>query len=460
LHGRFTINERAFEDKNKCSSDKMATMSAEHVALRPALELAFLVAVVGSRQRPPLAAPASLRPFLRSQKLSIAAQEPLVAAVESDVDFRLRVLAVADEATVGAAGMLWLSRPDDWQRELAALLEETPTDGAGDHRLVRAQKALRDTKATLAAVKVELSTAQRSLKDAKVVAAKAERTRAGMEQEIAGLSAKLARSEADRGSLLRELRELSDIIDRKDDEAAEREAELAAGPWDAVFIPDPDTVDFTRLSADLTSAEDANMALAEALAVVRRSLYRPENAAPGRTASVVQLVPPLASQKKSSKAPRKKRHRLRLPGGVLNGSIEEAKFLIANTDLAMVVDGYNVAKLAFPRASLIQQREQLLDIADEIQARFGTQILVVFDGADIGPTAAPRHRVAVKFSAAGVTADDLIVSWVTAEPLDQAVVVVTSDNAVRNACNLLGTHLLHSAAFLAAAGRRSDGVKP
>jgi predicted RNA-binding protein with PIN domain len=85
---------------------------------------------------------------------------------------------------------------------------------------------------------------------------------------------------------------------------------------------------------------------------------------------------------------------------------------------------------------------------------------VVFDGADIGPTAAPRHRAHVQFSAAGVTADDLIVSWVTAEPFDQAVVVVTSDNAVRNACNLLGTHLLHSAAFLAAAGRRSDGVKP
>jgi YacP-like NYN domain len=435
-------------------------MSVEHVALRPALELAFLVAVVGSRQRPPIAAPASLRPFLGSQKLSTAARQPLVEALDTDIDFRLRVLAVADEATVGAAGMLWLSRPDGWEQELPEMLDGTPTDSAGDHRLVRSQKALRDAKAMLAAVKVELAAAQRSLKDADAVASKAERTRAGMEQEIFGLSAKLARSEADRSSLLRELRELSDIIDLKDQEAAEREAERDAGPWDAVFIPDPDTVDFSRLSADLTAAEDANMALAEALAVVRRSLYRPENAAPGRTAPVVQLVPPLASQKKASKSPRKKRHRLRLPGGVLIGSIEEAKFLIASTDVSVVIDGYNVAKLAFPRASLLQQREQLLDIADELQARFGTQILVVFDGADIGPTAAPRRRIAVQFSPAGVTADDLIVSWVTAEPLEQAVVVVTSDNAVRDACHLLGTHLLHSAAFLAAAGRRGDGIKP
>lgn len=433
-------------------------MSAEHDALRPALELAFLVAAVGSRQRPALPVPADLRPFVRHQKMPVAARQSVYEAVTTDVNFRLRVLSVADEATVGPAGMVWLIRAEDWESALASLAERTPTSAKEDPLVVRAQKALRDAKAALAGANTELALARRQIHDAEAAATKAERTRAGMELEIAGLRSKLERSEAERASLLGELRVLADIIDRKEQEQDDRDV----GPWDAVFIPDPDTVDFARLSADLTAAEDANLAFAEALAVVRRSLYRPENALPSRTAPVVQLVPPLRSVKKPSKPRRPKRHRLRLPGGVLVGTIEEAKFLATNTEVIEVIDGYNVAKLAFPRASLVQQREQLLDLTDEMQARFGTQIIVVFDGADVGHTRAPRRRVSVHFSPAGVTADDMIVSWLTAEPLEQAVVVVTSDNAVREACDLLGAHLVHSAAFLAAAGRGGErfGPKP
>ena len=427
-------------------------MSADHEALRPALELAFLVAAVGSRQRPPLALSAALRPFVRHQKLPVAARQAVYEAVSTDVDFRHRVLSVADEATVGPAGMVWLIRAEDWELALASLSERIPPGGKEDPKVVRAQRALRDAKAALMGAKTELALAQRQVHEAVAAATKAERTRAGMEREIVGLRSKLDRSEADRVSLLRELRDLTDIIDRNEQEQDDRDI----GPWDAVFIPDPDTVDFARLSADLSAAEDANMAFAEALAVVRRSLYRPENAAPARTAPVVQLVPPLPSAKKSSKSPRRKRHRLRLPGGVRIGTIEEAKFLATSVEVIQVIDGYNVAKSALPRASLVQQREQLLDLTDEMQARFGTQMIVVFDGADVGPTTAPRRRVSVQFSPAGVTADDMIVSWLTAEPLDQAVVVITSDNAVRKACDLLGAHLIHSDAFLAAAGRGSE----
>ena len=433
-------------------------MNAEYEALRPALELAFLVAAVGSRQRPPLPVPAVLRPFIRHQKMPIAARESVFEAVTTDVDFRLRVLSIADEATVGPAGMVWLTRAEDWQSALASLTEQAPTDAKEDPKVVRAQKALRDARAELVGAKTELALARRQIHEAVTAATKAERTRVGMEAEIAGLRSKLERSEADRASLLREVRDLADIIDRKEQEQDERDI----GPWDAVFIPDPETVDFARLSADLTAAEDANMAFAEALAVVRRSLYRPEKAAPARTAPVVQLVPPLQSVRKSSKSRRLKRHRLRLPGGVRLGTSEEVKFLVTSAEAIIVIDGYNVAKLAFPRASLVQQREQLLDLTDEMQARFGTQIIVAFDGADVGPTRAPRRRVSVQFSPAGVTADDMMVSWLTAEPLEQAVVVVTSDNAVREVCDLLGAHLIHSAAFLAASGRGGErfGPKP
>jgi predicted RNA-binding protein with PIN domain len=352
--------------------------------------------------------------------------------------------------------MVWLRRDEDWEVALVSLSEQTTTSAKEDPKVVRAQKALRDSKAALAGATAELALARRQIQDAASAAAKAERTRSGMEQEIAGLRSKLERSEADRAKLLHELRDLADIIDRKEQELDDRRV----GPWDAVFIPDPETVDFARLSADLTAAEEANMAFAEALTVVRRSLYRPENAAPARTAPIVQLVPPLRSLKKPSTTRRLKRHRLRLPGGVRVGTVEEARFLATNTEVIAVVDGYNVAKLAFPRASLAHQREQLLDLTDELLARFGTQMVVVFDGADVGPTRAPRRRASVQFSPAGVTADDMIVSWLTAEPLDHAVAVVTSDNAVRQACDVLGAHLIHSATFLAAAGRGGERFGP
>lgn len=386
---------------------------------------------------------------MRHQKLPATARGVVLAEVDLNDEFRLRVLPMADVASVGAAGMLWLARPDGWEAQLTEVLQAPITKD--DHRLVQAQKLLRDTRSELALAKAEVLTLQRRLAEAAATSTKAERTRAGMQDEIAGLRGKLDRSESDRASLLRELRDLSDEIERRDD--AEEDSD--DGSWQALFVPEPDTVDFARLSIDLTAAEDANMALAEAIAVVRRSLYRPDPARPAM-ASVVQLVPPLREPTRlPNKTHRKKRHRLRLPGGVMAESAEAGKFFLARTDIVCVIDGYNVAKLAFPRATLALQREHLLDLADEVQARHGTNMLVMFDGADIGPTKAHRHRVGVQFSPAGVTADDMIVSWLTSEPLDQAVLVVTSDNAVRETCDFLGAHLIRSAEFVLAAGRRT-----
>jgi len=60
--------------------------------LRPGLEVAFIVAVVGARQRPPIPPPSALRPFLQFQKLPSAALVPVRKVVEDDVTAAAPVL--------------------------------------------------------------------------------------------------------------------------------------------------------------------------------------------------------------------------------------------------------------------------------------------------------------------------------------------------------------------------------
>lgn len=134
-------------------------------AVRLALELAFGVAVLGARQRPPLPVPNGLRPFLRFQKLPPAALGPLRRAVEADDAFRERVGAVADASVVGAAGALWLRRPEGWRTELAALVTASGDGNGGDGgrdrrdavRLERAERAAARATAGAAAAQEALA---------------------------------------------------------------------------------------------------------------------------------------------------------------------------------------------------------------------------------------------------------------------------------------------------------------
>ena len=68
----------------------------------------------------------------------------------------------------------------------------------------------------------------------------------------------------------------------------------------------------------------------------------------------------------------------------------------------VLVDGYNVAKLAWPDDDLAAQRTRCLDLVDDVARRFGTDVTVVFDGADVVGAHARRRRLArVVYSPAG-----------------------------------------------------------
>jgi len=118
-------------------------------------------------------------------------------------------------------------------------------------------------------------------------------------------------------------------------------------------------------------------------------------------------------------------------------------------DALFVVDGYNVAKTAWPDAELEQQRVRPLDLVDDLARRFGTEVTVVFDGADVVGAHARRRRLSrVVFSPAGTIADDVIRSTVAATPPDRPVVVVTSDREIRRSVAAMGANLVSSDTFL------------
>jgi predicted RNA-binding protein with PIN domain len=147
---------------------------------------------------------------------------------------------------------------------------------------------------------------------------------------------------------------------------------------------------------------------------------------------------------------RPERTALRLPGGVIASSSAAAEFLL-RSDAVVLVDGYNVAKLAWPNRSLEAQRHQLLDALENAARRFGSDITIVFDGAAVvGAHAARRRLVRVVYSPEGVIADDVIRDEVRRLPAGRAVAVVTNDAEIVTDVKALGANVVPSNALIAA----------
>ncbi|MFT3854918.1 MAG: NYN domain-containing protein [Ilumatobacteraceae bacterium] len=120
----------------------------------------------------------------------------------------------------------------------------------------------------------------------------------------------------------------------------------------------------------------------------------------------------------------------------------------------MLVDGYNVAKLGWPALTLAEQRERTIATAEDVARRWGTDLTIVFDGADVPGASAPARRlVRVVYSPAGVLADDVLRAEVDQLDHRRAVVVVTSDQAVVNDVRTAGANTIASDQFLAVARR-------
>jgi predicted RNA-binding protein with PIN domain len=129
-------------------------------------------------------------------------------------------------------------------------------------------------------------------------------------------------------------------------------------------------------------------------------------------------------------------------------------WLVTEAGARVVVDGYNVAKLGWPDQPLGEQRARLVDVLEDLAVRHHARVEVVFDGAHDGTVRQSRRRhVRVRFSPAGVLADDVIRGLVAAEPATNPIVVVTDDREVVDDVRALGANVVASAGLLAVARR-------
>jgi predicted RNA-binding protein with PIN domain len=116
----------------------------------------------------------------------------------------------------------------------------------------------------------------------------------------------------------------------------------------------------------------------------------------------------------------------------------------------LVIDGYNVTKTGYPEMPLADQRDRLVATVAALVGHRGVETTIVFDGAGEGdqPRMARQRGLRVAFTPAGQIADDLIRDLVAAEPPGRVVVVVSSDNEVREGVRRPGVYPVHSAVLL------------
>jgi hypothetical protein len=170
--------------------------------------------------------------------------------------------------------------------------------------------------------------------------------------------------------------------------------------------------------------------------------------------AAASAVPPQERPGPTSPAPRMPRRRIagrpsRLPDTVA-WDTAEAVDLLLEAGREVLVDGYNVTRRHRPSLGLEAQRDWLVRRLATLAAQRRVRPVVVFDG-ERGSSSRPgagAREVQVRFTPAGVSADDELVFAVEAMPSDQPVVVVTDDRELAERLRALRADVVGTAPFL------------
>jgi predicted RNA-binding protein with PIN domain len=410
----------------------VAPSALEHRHLRSALEFAVTIVQEGQKLRPPLKYPAALKRYLKMSRLPSTALGPVRRILEADDAFRTRIAAGAVPELVDPIGILWLQRPEGWAERVAGLLIDATDEAARADAAAGLQREARKREA------------------AEQVAARSRAETLALQQRVT--------------SLLGEIDQLRADLIKAHESNVEAKAELIDARNEARHAND-------RAAAAVSKLERAESERAAAVAArqsaegVRDSVIADRAAAvveaaelAGLAAAAQDLAEHLASlssppddRKGPVAAP--KRRALPLPGGVAGDSEAATEFLV-RSGASVLIDGYNVAKLGWPALALEMQRQVLLDAVENVARRFGSDLTVVFDGADvIGASSDQRRLVRVVYSPEGVIADDVIRSEVARLPASRHVVVVTNDKAIVTDVRTMGANTVSSDRFVALAKR-------
>lgn len=394
-------------------------------SLQSALEFAVGIAAVGSKLRPPLPFPTGLKPYLRFHSLPPTALAKVREAVEGDTVFLSRLGTVATDELLDEVGMLWLARPEGWQASaeaIAAKADTVPGDAAGELRREQRRRDAAETSAIRS--RLEVASLRDQLETERMARSAAEGDAAVARSELAATRSRAAELERGMQKRTRGADSAAALVGSVEAELAATRNELRV----AVAARDAALADRAAVHGGPSGEiERVRALLTEALALTRGP---------------------------SSASRRRQRNPIALPGGVYGDSEAAGEHLLRTTDVVVLVDGYNVAKLGWPSLALDRQRDVCVEAAENLARRWGCLIHIVFDGASVvGAAARARRLVRVSFSPEGVTADDVLRAEVAALDLDRPVVVVTNDKAIIADVRVDGANVVASETFLALARR-------
>lgn len=442
--------------------------------VRSALELAWAVAKVGSQARPPQPVPGRLRPLMKVTRLPDRMLGTLREVVDTDEDFRARVINAADEELLGRPSWLWLVRPEGWEDDLGALIqeaelaegeaEEKRSTRAAQHQLEEARAAVQRLRAQM--VSLNAVNAQLAEQLAEVRTARRE-----ADHESARVRAALGEALAGQDQLRATAAEHTETIRRLEGEcSAATERSMGAERRRDETVHQADVLKLALAEAQRQAASANEIAvklrrsLGEVLAAARDAAAAAGVEVPGsageQTAASAPTAPPAAeSGGVTSRSPRspEKRVPAGLPPATFEHSPEAARHLVRLPDAVLVVDGYNVTLTSWPGTDLPMQRSRLVDSLAELVMRAGTEVLVVFDGIETGNRlqlpSSVRGRMSVRFTASETEADEAIIEVVESVPAQRPVVVATNDRRVREAVRERGSNVISVDQLLAVLGR-------
>lgn len=397
----------------------------EHRFLRTALEFSVGLAEAGQKLKPPLPFPADLKPFFRQHRLAGATLGRIRRIIEADPEFRERAAVAAVDELVDPIGIEWLRREDGWEERVTSLIEQIESEAAdaeaaravrrAEKRREAAEQAAARTRAELLALGERLAEREREIADLRAGRKDNDTELTAAREEVA--AAKRAarhaadRAEADRQRLAAVERLRDDAVARLADAERQRDELLSA------------------------RAERAGIEVSPVQLIELRALASSARTMADRLAALIAVRGPV-------------RKPVALPGNTARDSRRATEFLVTLPNVLVLIDGYNVAKLTWPDLSLAEQRDRILDAVDSVARRYGSEIAVIFDGADvIGAHAAQRRLARVRYSPAGITADDVIRGEVSSLDPTRPVVVVTNDAAIRRDVAGEGANLIASGAF-------------
>jgi predicted RNA-binding protein with PIN domain len=399
----------------------MAGGSIDVRYLRPALEFSVLMVREGQKLKPPIPYPPALRKYLKLNRLPAASLPAVRKIIESDETFRRRIAAGALPELVDPIGRVWLERPARWEDEIRRLVAEAEAEEAA------------------ADVARQLKRAEKRREAAETVAARARAEIVALSEQVTERDGVVEGLRSDVVKLADEIESLrAELIDTRLEARHARDREAAAVARLAAAESDRDDAVVARGTAE--GVRDAVLADRAALSAERSELARLAAAAE----TLAEQLSALASPPASGRPAPARRKALPLPGGVMGDSDAAGEYLL-RSGASVLVDGYNVAKLAWPDLDLAGQRVVLLDSVENLVKRFGCDVTVVFDGADVtGATADRRRVVRVVYSPEGVIADDVIRDEVRRLPASRPVVVVTNDRAIVHDVRAQGANTMSS----------------